>query len=63
VESVHARFVRWAKSGAWERVFAKLIKDRDKYLMLDSASVRVRQQAACGKGGAKIRLWGAPEVD
>ena len=45
-------------------VFASLIKDRyNQYLMLDSTLVRAHQQAATGKGGAKIRLWGAPEAD
>ena len=63
-KAVHTRFTRWAKAGVWERVFTELIKDRDnKYLMLDSTLVRVHQQAASGKGGPKIRLWGAPEVD
>jgi transposase len=63
-KSVHTRFTRWAKAGVWERVFTELIKDRDnKYLMLDSTLVRVHQQAASGKGGPKIRLWGVPEVD
>src|SRR5579872_5569642 len=63
-KSVHTRFSRWAKAGVWERVFAALTKDRNnEYLMLDSTLVRVHQQAASGKGGAKIRLWGAPEED
>ena len=63
-KSVHKRFTRWAKAGAWERVFASLAEDRDNhYLMLDSTLVRAHQQAATGKGGAKIRLWGAPEAD
>ncbi len=62
-KSVHARFTRWARNGVWEQVFAELIKDRDnKYLMLDSTLVRVHQQAAGGKGGPKLRLWGVPEV-
>ena len=62
-KSVHARFTRWAKRGVWERVFAELIKARDnKYLMLDSTLVRVHQQAAGGKGGPRIRLWGVPEA-
>ena len=64
MESVHTRFTRWAKAGVWERVFTELIQDRDnKYLMLDSTLVRVHQQAASGKGGPKIRLWGVPEAD
>ena len=63
-KSVHARFIRWAKAGVWEKVFAELIKDRDnKYLMLDTTLVRVHQQAAGGKGGARVRLWGVPEAD
>ena len=41
-----------------------LIKDRDnEYLMLDTTLVRAHQQAATGKGGTKIRLWGVPEAD
>jgi len=63
-KSVHTRFARWAKNGTWERVFDVLIKDRkNEYLMLDTTLVRAHQQAATGKGGAKIRLWGAPEED
>jgi putative transposase len=63
-KSLHKRFTRWAKAGVWERVFASLIKDRNnQYLMLDSTLVRAHQQAATGKGGPAIRLWGAPEAD
>ena len=63
-KTVHKRFTRWAKAGVWERVFASLTKDRDNlYLMLDSTLVRAHQQAATGKGGPKIRLWGVPEAD
>jgi len=63
-KTLHKRFTRWAKAGVWDAVFASLIKDRDnQYLMLDTTLVRAHQQAATGKGGAKIRLWGAPEAD
>ena len=63
-KSVHTRFARWAKKGVWERMFEVLIKDRkNEYLMLDTTLVRAHQQAATGKGGAKTRLWGAPEED
>jgi transposase len=63
-KTAHKRFSRWAKAGVWERVFAHLIHDPDnEYLMLDSTLVRAHQQAATGKGGTKIRRWGAPEVD
>ena len=63
-KTVHKRFTRWAKAGVWERVFEDLTSDPDnQYLMLDSTVVRAHQQAANGKGGQKIRLWGAPEED
>jgi putative transposase len=63
-KTLHKRFTRWAKAGVWDEVFASLIKDRDNhYLMLDSTLVRAHQQAATGKGGPRIRLWGAPEAD
>jgi transposase len=63
-KSVHTRFARWAKAGVWDRVFAVLTADRkNQYLMLDTTLVRAHQQAATGKGGARTRLWGAPEED
>jgi transposase len=63
-KTVHKRFTRWAKAGVWEEVFASLVGDPDnRYLMLDSTLVRVHQQAAGGKGGPRIRLWGVPEED
>jgi len=64
-KSVHKRFIRWARSGVWERVFAALIRDRqNRYLMLDSTIVKAHQQAATGrKKGAPTRLWGVPEED
>ena len=63
-KTVHKRFTRWAKAGVWEKVFAELTRDRDNsYLMLDTTLVRAHQQAASGKGGPRIRLWGVPEAD
>lgn len=63
-KTLHKRFTRWAKAGVWDEVFASLIKDRNsQYLMLDSTLVRAHQQAATGKGGPRIRLWGVPEAD
>ena len=62
-KSVHKRFVRWANSGVWERVFHELVRDRkNQYLMLDSTIVQAHQQAATGrKKGVRTRLWGVPE--
>jgi len=64
-KSVHKRFVRWARSGVWERIFSALVRDhKNQYLMLDSTIVRAHQQAATGrKKGAPTRLWGVPEED
>ncbi len=53
-KSVHKRFTRWARSGIWERIFQVLLDDPDnRYVMIDSTTVRVHQQAACGKGGPR----------
>jgi transposase len=62
-KSVHKRFIRWANSGVWEKVFHEIVRDRkNQYLMIDSTIVRAHQQAATGrKKGVRTRLWGAPE--
>ena len=62
-KSAHKRFTRWGQAGLWERIFQVLLEDPENiYVTLDSAIVRAHQQAACGKGGAKTKLWGVPEV-
>ncbi len=61
-KSAHKRFTRWARAGIWERIFQTLPADPDDtYVMIDSTVVRAHQQAVCGKGGAKTRLWGVRE--
>jgi putative transposase len=63
-KTVHKRFTRWAKRGIWEQIFEALTTDpKSEYVMIDSTIVRAHQQAICGKGGAKTRLWGVPEED
>ena len=47
-----------------EKIFQVLLDDPDdSYVMIDSTIVRDHQQAACGKGGAKVRLRAAPAAD
>lgn len=63
-KSAHKRFTRWARAGIWERIFRSLLADPDNtYVMIDSTIVRTHQQAVCGKGGARTRLWGVREED
>jgi transposase len=65
-KSVPTRFMRWARAGVWEGIFADLVADKkNQYLMIDSTIVRAHQQAAAGrkKGAPRTRLWGVPEVD
>ena len=63
-KSAHKWFTRWARADIWERIFLTLLADPDNtYVMIDSTIVRAHQQAVCGKGGAKTRLWGVREED
>ena len=58
------RFVRWRKAGVWDRMMDAITAAHDGDIqMIDSTSVRAHQQAPTGKGGPRIRLWGAPEAD
>jgi DNA-binding NtrC family response regulator len=51
-------------AGIWERIFEVLLADPENtYVMIDSTIVRAHQQAVCGKGGTKTRLWGVPEEE
>ena len=55
-KKVHTRFGRWAKAGAWERVFRHLADDADnEWAMIDSTVVRAHQHSA---GAAKKRRGG-----
>ena len=54
--SVFRRFRRWAKSGAFERVFAVLGGDPDfEYALVDGTTIRVHQHATGAKGGLRPR--------
>ena len=59
-KNVDKRFTRWSKSGVWEKIFQVLLEDPDnRYVIIDSTIVRALQQVAGGKGGTRVRLWGA----
>jgi transposase len=57
---VYQRFNRWAKSGAFARVFKLLASDHDnEYMMIDPTIVRARQHSA----GAQKKTERTPSAD
>ena len=59
------RFRRWAKKGAWQRIFNELREDPDlEYLIVDATIVRAHQHAAgAKKGGPMTRRSGVRAAD
>ena len=57
------RFDRWAKKGAWRRVFEALQDPDLEWMIIDSTVIRAHQHAAGKKGGKAVRLSVAPEAD
>ena len=56
----YQRFNRWAKSGAFARVFKLLASDHDnEYMMIDATIVRAHQHSA----GAQKKTARKPSVD
>ena len=58
-KSAHKRFTRWVRAGSGSESSRCCWQTQEHYVMIDSAVVRARQQAVCGKTGA-TRLWCAP---
>lgn len=58
-KTIYNRFVRWAKRGIWERIFAMLSRCEDPpdRLMIDSTIVRAHRSSAGGKGGPASGHW------
>jgi transposase len=56
-KTIYNRFVRWARRGIWERIFAELAKcsDQPERLLIDSTIIRAHRTASGGKGGRSIR--------
>ena len=64
-KQVHTRFSRWARSGAWERIFRHLAADADdEWAMIDSTIVRAHQHSAGAvkKTAPTTRRSGAAEA-
>ena len=64
-KKVHTRFGRWARSGAWERIFRHLAADADdEWAMIDSTIVRAHQHSAGAvkKTAPTTRRSGAAEA-
>ena len=65
--SVWRRFDRWARKGAWERVFRELQDPDLEWLLLDSTVIRAHQHAAGAKKGTtredqNKNRWADPEA-
>jgi transposase len=58
--SAWRRFDRWAKKGAWKRVFEALQDPDPEWMALDSAVIRAHQHAAGKKGGKAVGPSAAP---
>ena len=56
-KTLYNRFVRWARKGVWDQVFAELAAAGGPpgALLLDSTPVKVHRSAAGGKGGRTSR--------
>ena len=59
-KTLYNRFVRWARKGVWDRVFAELAAagGPPQALLLDSTPVTVHRSAAGGKGGRSSKPSG-----
>lgn len=65
-KSVHARFMRWARGGVWERLFDDLCGGQEE--PVPDAGLNYRSSAPAGgrrpqKGGSADKAMGVPEVD
>src|ERR1700723_3006391 len=62
---IDRRFSRWAKGGAWKKIFEMLAADADnEYARIDSTIARAHQHSACAqKKRAKTRRSGAAKAD
>ena len=64
-KTLYNRFVRWARKGVWEGIFAQLSEAGGPpvALLLDSTPVKAHRSAAGGKGGRSSRPSGGRGAD
>ena len=64
-KTLYDRFVRWARKGVWDGIFARLAEagGAPATVMLDSTHVKAHRSAAGGKGGPMRRRSGERAVD
>lgn len=56
-KTIYNRFVRWARRGIWQDIFATLAKclGEPERLLIDSTIIRAHRTASGGKGGPSSR--------
>jgi transposase len=51
-QTVHRRFLQWARAGTWDEVLLELAKDADpEAIMIDGTFVKLHQHGTGAKGG------------
>ena len=61
-KSVHKRFVRWAHSGVWDRVFEELVRDRNR-LLSNPTALNCRYSLARADGSLRHPLARLSRID
>jgi len=55
-QTVHRRFIQWARAGTWDQVLKELAKDADpEAIMIDGSYVKLHQHGSGAKGGTLNR--------
>jgi len=58
-QTVHRRFIQWARAGIWDKVLKELAKDADpESIMIDGSYVKLHRHGSGAKGGTSIRKSG-----
>jgi len=61
-KSVYNRFANWSRRGIWKQIYKALQVQVDKTgCIVDGSVIRAHQDAAGGKGGSTLTVWGVVE--